>query len=288
MSEETAVAAINDVTLTGNEAEGAPVVAVSQDKLEANTLPNLFKLSIDGADVEVDLEELKKGYASTKSAQAKFREAAQARNEAAAALNMLKENPREVLTKLGLNPREVAEAMLTYELEELTMDPKDKELRELKARFAQQQEAEQAAKKEYEERIQQEQVNKHLESITNEMAEVLQEHGFEPSPYSAERFRYYMQAALDQGIVVTPRQCSEFVIKDITSEIRSMTGGKDYAKLVAILGEDVVKQVLQASVQNTKKETPVPKAVNAAKFEDNVTKSIKRITPREWAKQKFR
>lgn len=288
MSEEN-VAAINDVTLTGNDANGAPVVAVSQNdpKLEANQLPNLFKLSIDGEDVEVDIEELKKGYSTQKASQAKFRDAANAKAEAAAAIQFLKENPREALAKLGLNPREVAEAMLTYELDELTMDPKDKELRDLKAHFSKQQEAEQAAKKEYEEQYESEQVQKHLQSITDEMAEVLQEQGFEPSPYSAERFRYYMQSALNAGHIVTPRQCSEFVIKDIQAEIRSMVGGKDMAKLTAILGDDLIKTILRESVQSAKKETVVPKEVNATRKRDNITTSIQRITPRQWAKQKF-
>ena len=266
----------------------APVTAPVPTEQAVPSTPDaitkeLYKVMLDGVESEVDLDELRNGYQASKVSQARFQDSSKMKQEAQAALKLLAENPREVLKQLGLNPRQVAEAMLSTELEELTMDPKDRELRDLRSRFEKQQKDEQEAKSKYEKEQEEAQTTKHLESITNEMLEVLQENGFEPSPYSADRFRYYMQAALDAGHIVRPKDCVEYVVKDIKAEIRAMIGNKDLSKVYDIFGEDLVKKIAKATVQKTKKETVIPRKEQVKG--DTLDRIIKSNTPKDFFKK---
>lgn len=241
----------------------------------------LYKIIVDGQEAEVDIDTLKNGYASNSASQKRFKEASDKNKEATYVLQMLKENPRELLTQMGMNPREIAEAMLGMELEELTMDPKDKELRDLRAKLDKHQKEEAKSKEDFDREQEETATNARLQSITDEMAEVLNEHGFEPSPYSAERFRYWMQTALNAGHIVTPKQVVPYVIKDIQAEVRAMIGSnRDISKLNAILGEDLVRKVAQASVANAKmKEKPVDKSVNEKRV---VKEKQKVLSPKDF------
>lgn len=256
----------------------APVADATSNVSETPTTN--YKVVVDGVESEVSIDDLLKGYGSNKAAQDRFSEAARTKQEAQQVLQMLKENPREVMKQLGMNPREVAEAMLTFELDELTMDPKDRELRDLKKHFQSQKEQEDAAKKEQEETETNRQVYETLQNITSEMVEVLQEHGFEPSPYSAERFRYYMQSALNAGHIVTPKQCAKYVIADIQSEIRAMTNGKDVVKLKEIFGDELVRKIARSSIdQDRGFQKPVARILNDSRPKAN-KKQVK-LTPRD-------
>lgn len=271
----------------------APTGEATPETLPASTAgmtsiqKQLYKVILDGQEAEVDIDELTNGYAANKVSQKRFSEAANSKKEAIEALQMLKESPRELFKMMGMNPREVAETMLSLELDELTMDPKDKELRDWREKAAKQQKLEQEAKERTDKELEETRNNALLNSITGEMTEVLSQYGFEPSPYSAERFRYYMQAGLNAGHVLRPKDVSQFVINDIKAEIRAMMGGKDIDKLSEMFGDDLIKKIARASVGKAKKETIVPKEVNANRG-DALDKLVKANTPKDWFRSKGR
>ena len=84
----------------------------------AQTQARLFKVMVDGQEVEVDEKELLRGYAHNKAASKRMEEAAMSRKEAEQVLKLFKQNPKEAFKLLGHDARKFAENIINEELQE--------------------------------------------------------------------------------------------------------------------------------------------------------------------------
>ncbi len=93
-----------------------------------------YKVKVDGEELEVDEDELKRGYSHQKAANKLFQDAKIARKQSEEFIMMMKDPKKffETAQKLGHDPRELAEKYLASQLEDELMDPKDKEIKTLK------------------------------------------------------------------------------------------------------------------------------------------------------------
>ena len=84
----------------------------------------MFKVKINGEDIEVSEEELKAGYQTRKASDEKFREAAMSKKQAEEFINLLRTNPRKVLSNpnLGIDVRKFAEEYLVEQMEDEMME----------------------------------------------------------------------------------------------------------------------------------------------------------------------
>lgn len=263
-----------------NEIPGA-----APGETKAETLKRMHKITVDGSEMEVDDDELKRGYSHNKAAEKKMQEAAMSKKEAAEVMRMLREQPKEAMRRLGLNPRQFAEMVINEELQEAMLSPKDRELRDYKAQVARYQADEQRAMQEYKQQQQEAETARLTEQIQTQMIDALQSSGIPQTSYTVMRIIHYMEAADKAGFHdITPQDVIEHVKKDYYSDFKAYLGAVPEDAIEALLGSDVVGRIAKSTVAKGMPNSTVPKTVNAGIQRKPAEKKV--LSPREYFKRK--
>lgn len=250
---------------------------------KAETVARLFKVTVDGEEMEVDEDELRRGYAHNRAASKRMEEAAMSRKEAEQVLRLFKDNPKEAFKLLGRDARSFAEDIINEELSEALLSPQERELRDYKRQLEQYQNQEKQARAEYEQQQMQQEMARYTEQIQTQIVSTLETAGLPKTERTVGRIAYYMQAALNAGYQnVTPADVVEHVKKDYVSDIQALLGGLNEDALEAFLGADNVKKIAKSTVKQPKGFNTVPKAVNANRAEQKAEKTI--LSPRDFFK----
>jgi hypothetical protein len=239
---------------------------------QAETKARLYKVKVDGEDIEVDEEELLRGYAHNKAASKRMQEASMTRKEAETVLKMFKENPREAFKILGTDYKKFAEDIINEEFQQALLSPEQKELQEYKRQV-----------QEYRKEQEQAQLNSYAEKIQNDIVGSLETAGLPKTDRTVGRIVYYMQSALAAGYNVEPKDVIQFVKEDYISDFKSMIGGLSEDQIEMFLGNDVVRKIAKSTVQKTTTKT-VPKEVNAGIERKPV---IKKASPKDFFTKGF-
>ena len=252
---EQAVAG-NDVTNTN----GVPGSLPGETKAE--TVARMYKVMVDGQEMEVDEKELTRGYAHNKAASKRMEEAAMSRKEAEQVLRMFKENPKQAFQMLGTDARKFAEDLINDELREAMLSPEQRELKQYKSQVAQFESERRTAQEQYEREQMENEINRQAESIQTEIIGTLETAGLPKTERTVGRMVYYMQSALQAGYNVTPKDIIDQVKQDYIQDFKSMLGGLSESQIELFLGTDLVRKVAKSTVKAEKKAMPVPKSVN--------------------------
>jgi hypothetical protein len=244
--------------------------------------PRKYKVKVNGAETDVDEQELILGYQTRKAADEKFREAAAARKQAEEFVAMMKNGQFfEVAKKLGLDPRALSEKYLMEILEEESLDPKDRELKELKKQLAKTKEAEEAAQREKEEGERAALTERYTEEYTKQIVEALSSSGLPKTEHTVKRMAFYMHQGLQRGMDLSAQEVVELVRQDYLTEQQALYSSLDGDNLVKLLGEDTAKKIRQydlAKLKGGPKLVPPAREPSTPKV---VPKSTK-ISKEEW------
>lgn len=251
----------------------------------AETQARLYKVMVDGDEMEVDEEELKRGYAHNKAASKRMEEASMTRKEAAQVMRMFQENPKEALKYLGKDVRQFAEQIINEELEEAMMDPKDKELRDYKRRVDEYERESRLAKEAYDKEQMEAELNRQAQSIQAEITSTLESSGLPKTERTISRMVYYMQSALAAGYNVTPSDVIDQVKQDYIYDFKSMIGGLSEDQIEMFLGQDLVRKVAKSTVKAEKRPTTVARSVNENVKPKDATKKV--LAPKDFFNRGF-
>lgn len=259
------------------------IAGAAPGETKAETIKRLFKVTVDGQEVEVDEDELKKGYSKASAADKRFNEAALSRKEAETVLRMFKESPRQAMQQLGLDVRKLAEEVIQDELRDAMLTPEQKELRKYKGELERYQTSEKEARAQYEKQQQDAEMERYTETIQNEIVQTLNTAGLPRTEKTISRIAYYMQAALSSGFGnVTPDDVIEYVKKDYVTDIQSLMGGLTEEQIEAFLGADVLRKVAKSTVKTGMTRNVVSRSVN----ENKASRTEKKpVSPREYFKR---
>lgn len=251
---------------------------------QAETMARMYKVTVDGEEMEVDEEELRKGYAHNKAAQRRMQEAAMSRKEAEQVLRTFKENPREAFRLLGQDARAFAEQVIQDELSEALLSPQDRELRDYKRELEKYQTSEKAAREQYEREQQESEMARYTEQVQTQIVGVLDTAGLPKTERTIGRIAHYMQAAMSAGYNnVTPADVIDYVKNDYITDFKSFMGSMSEDQIKMFLGEDVVRRVAKSTVAGGMPNKTVPKSVNANRVPRETGKKV--ISPREYFKR---
>jgi len=265
---------IVDQNVNDSNANGIPGSLPGETRAE--TQARLYKVMVDGQEMDVDEEELKRGYAHSRAAAKRMEEASKARKEAAEVLKILKEDPAYAMKQLGLNPRQFAEMVINEELQEALLSPQEKELRTYKQQLEQYQRAEREARETYEREQRETEMNRYTQQIQTEIIDVLGTSGLPATERTIGRIAYYMQAALQAGFDnVKPGDVIDHVKKDYQFELKQMLGGLSEDQIEAFLEADVVRKIAKSTVKKVPPVKTVPRSVNANREERREEKKFK-------------
>lgn len=244
------------------------------------TAARMYKVTVDGEEMEVDEQELLKGYGHHKAASKKMEEAAMTRKEAEQVLRIFKDNPKEAFKLLGRDARAFAEQVINDELNEALLTPEQRELRDYKAKVQAYEAEQRSIKEQYEKEQMDAQLARQAEQIQNDIISTLETSGLPKTNYTVGRIVYYMQAALQQGYNVVPGDVISYVKDDYVNDIKQMMGGLNEDLIESFLGQDLVRKVAKSTVQKSKAAPVVPKSVNAGLKEKKVEKKI--MSPKDF------
>jgi len=179
-------------------------------------------------------------YASLGAASSeRFEEAKRMREEAEEIRKIVEDGDvLQILKRKGLQGDELKSALAQVVenlLEEEQLDPRDRELRELKAEKEARIRAEKEAKEEAERESYQKQVQAEAEKFVNDIYTAAEEFGLPAEPFLVQNVASELEASFDAGV--------QMDVKDAVKLVRDRFM-EDYTTYVKALPVDVLKQVL--------------------------------------------
>lgn len=238
-------------------------------------------------DVEVDLdneEELKRYIEKAYGADEKFQEAAMTRKQAEALIELLKNDPLKVLSHpdLGLDVKALAYKVINQELEEMSLTPEQKKLKEMEEKLKEYEENEKKTKEEKRkaelEKFELEQQQLLDEQITTALSTT----SLPKSPYVVKRIADAMIEAFSMGYEdVTPEKVMPFVEQSVKRELSDMFGMLPDQVLEELVGKTRLDGYRKARVAKAK-------AVPTTKVKDTGASVKPKDEPKEEPKLRFK
>lgn len=227
-------------------------------------LKQLFKVKVDGNEMEVDSDELVKGYQLAKASYNKMTEAAKLKKDLESRQERMKREPDKVLRELGMDPLDFAEQYLLRVIEEEKLSPQEKTLREKENRIREL-EAEQTKIREAREAEEFNALQSQMaQDLENQFMKTFEKHGMEPDAYTVKRMaeKYYL--ALEDGITDPDLDLfAELVTEELQTDINKTLKRLPMDKLLRFLGDDVLKHIREADLARLKSPPSASNRPNA-------------------------
>lgn len=290
---DTAIAKENPVSASPSPGESAksanPVAEAAKEAAR--------KLKIkhqDGSEEEVDEEEVIKTYRERKghqrAANKELQEGKAERKKAEEALAMLRDPEKfwDIASKLHQDPkvlRSLAEKRLAADLEDELMDPRDKELREAKAKLKQIDDMERKEKEEVAARHREEMKQKYAKEYETQFIEALKKKSVPATKQTVADMAKYIARAAKIGYQLNADQAAQLVREDREQEARHLYGQSDGEVLASMLGEDVINNIRKYDVAKLKDPNAGLKTVadpNHVARDRQPKATGKKMTHKEW------
>lgn len=238
---------------------GSTNTPIPQSAEQAETERRLHKVVVDGQELEVDDDELRKGYQLRTASQKRFQEAAQKYKEIEEFTKKfpeaIKQNPKAVFEKFGIDFRTLAEDYLYGELEREKMSPERRELEEYKAREAQRErEAQEREAREQEERLSVE-AERAREQYEKSFVTALESQGLPRTTETVRRMAHATKLALDAGYDLSVEDAARAVRESFIQEQQELYGTLEGSALLSALGEPLLKKIRAAEIARIRGKT---------------------------------
>jgi hypothetical protein len=251
--------------------------AGAEGEIEAEALPEpvtkspppsskkKFQLKVDGRDEDFELdlaneEEIRKHLQFSKAAQKRMQESAEMRKGVNELLEALRTDPIKVLTDPRLQipedvRRQLAESIISEEMEELTKSPEQKEKEKLQREYERlkaEVETEKKARSDAEfARLQEQQAVQ----LDKEMSEAIESSGL---PKNARTVRYMAEAlmfCLQNDLDLSAKDLVPYVKKQTLGEFKEMISSLSDDDFEDWLGKDQISRLRKRNIQRAKAGT---------------------------------
>jgi len=283
---------VNDTHQEASSQNDSKALSVDQQaEAAAQAALKKWKVKYDGQEVEVDEDELVKGYAHNKAAEKRMREAAELRKQAEEFIDIVKKDPRKLLThpSVGVDVKQFAEQILAEYMEEQMLSPEEKEVREMKRKLAEY-ENERKAQEEARQQAQlQEAQQQYMAEYEKQFTEVLSTSGLPKTEYTVARLAYYMSQAIEHGYNnVQAKDVVTLVKEDYMRDIQSLFGAANEDVLLQMLGDQNTEKAVKAhmnKIKSSQKQQPKVGAKEQGKTQEPGQGKKKPLTKDEWRAQ---
>jgi len=247
-----------------------------------------YKVKVSDKEVEVDEDELLRGYSLSKASTQKFEEAAKIRKETAALVNALKtkEGMFSILQKLGHDPRALAEEYLHEVIQDETMDPKDKALKDRERELEKYKQME-AKRAEYIKAKRLEKMTQaQIEFYNQEFSKALDLGGLPKTKEVTQAMAKHIKKAASEGWELTPTDAAALVKHDMEQisqvNFRNLSGDQ----LLEFLGEEAIVRALQARGARVKSPNDNLKVPDPDQQSKTKRSSSSHLSQVEWNRMK--
>lgn len=261
MSEESGAVAVESVdtgeTVETNETVETVEAAETTETNQAEPKPERkkYKVKVDNEEMEVDEDELIRGYAHNKAASKRMQEAAERRKQSEEFIELLRKDPKAVLQHKDLNidVKALAEQILAEHMEEQLLTEDEKERRELKRKLDEYEQREQQRQQTEQQARFEAATAKQIEEFDNMFTEALNTSGLPKTRQTVARMAHYMQLAIANGHAdVTAADVVENVRADYLNEITALFGEANDEVLMQLIGEQIGERISKAQMNKIK------------------------------------
>lgn len=218
--------------------------------------PQRHKVTIEGKETEVDIEELRQGYQMKQASQRRFEEAATLRKQAEQFFDAFKKDPWTAAQQLGIDLDSAADAYYAEKLRLEMMDPKERELLEKDKKLKEYEEKEASYKKDLEKQEIAQLQAQAMQEIDVEIGDVLKQSGMKSSPKVVARIAELMLASLEKGERMPAAKAFERTNADLKDEVTTMLGSLPPDKILAMFPKDTVDAIRKHFVSQVTAEKP--------------------------------
>lgn len=257
-SEEVSEESSEELELSEESGEEVEASAESEEEPESSEHVEKFLVNIDGQQVEVSKDELLNGYQRAQSANERFKEAARAKKEAEEIRKMVEEGGFEEALKLSKDPvafRDKVESWLWAQLQRDQMDPKDREIEELRIKAKEADDIKARQKEAEEKQIFEQQREQAQEKYLKEFNSAFSAQGITPEPRDIQQVAAIMHEALLSNYEMPVADAIEVYMDRKNTEVESFLSKADIAKLEQLIGKDKMKQIRKNDLQKLKNPT---------------------------------
>lgn len=253
--------------------------ASKKEKAEARKTLKQLKLKVNGKEIVEDLpfeipdDEKSKAWMTKqlqlgKAGQQSMSEKAALEKEVNAFVEMLKKNPRKILSdpNIGIDVKKLAAEIIEDEIENSKKSPEqlraEKLEAELKALKEQQEEEKKVAQQKEFERIQQQE----YERYDMLMSQALEKSDLPKSPYVVKKMADTLLLGLDKGLDLTPQDVLPIVREEILADIKEM---------FSVMPEEVIESIVGSEKINSLRKKKVAAAKAAAGTKTTTANQVK-------------
>lgn len=258
--------------------EEVKIPELSPEQIQAILKSHRFKVKIDGAEKEVDPDELVNNYQLREASHKKFQEAAKLREQIESVKQQLKSDPRKALAELELNPDDLAEKWLTEKIQKEIMSPEERKVAELEAKLQSvlKEKEEFEAKKRAEEEMQAEEkyFNDYQKSITS----ALEASPLANTPEAVRAVANLMSEAITAGYDLNATDAVKMLADQYKTGFKPMFQKAPVDYLFDMLGEDMVKAL---SMHLASKLKPVNPIGSTPKLEDQAPAKKREVSEKD-------
>lgn len=234
--------------------KGAPDLGGAVKEAAAEAMRK-YKVKVDGQELEVDENELKRGYSHQRAANKILQEGKLARMQAEKFIEALRDPEKawEVLQKLGHDPDKLSESRLLRKIEEDSLDPREKEFRQTQAELKKYKEMEQR-KAEAEAKAREDEIKaKYAQEYSNQFIEALKESRLPQNKKTVAEMARYVKEYAQVGIKIDAKTAARLVKEDMSQYVSTVfPEDTDPEIIVTTLGEKNVNKVRQHTLAQIK------------------------------------
>ena len=249
--------AIATENATEARAKGGSPVADPKAAEQVKDAIRKLKLKIDGKEEELDEPEVIRLAQLGKASNKRFEEAKQMRQQAEQFMEMLRKDPKAVLSNpaLGVDLRKFAEEVVWEHIQESSLTPEQKKARDVERELQKYKAQEEEHKKAETERQMQALHQKYASDYDRKITSALQASGLPKTPATVKRMAEYMFTAVQNGYDLEPSDLVEQVRKDYQDDIQQLFGQTSEDMLLSLLGEGTAKKLRNADMKRLKSPT---------------------------------
>lgn len=261
------------------------------EKKELEKKLKKYKLKVDGKEEEMELdldneEEVKKHLQFSKAAQKRMQEKAELQKSVEQFIDLLRTNPRKVLSDPNINVdiKKFAQDILNEELENANKSPEQlekeklqKELEELKDKYKKDEEDRKS--KEYQ-RLQQEAEQK----LEGEISDALTSSELPKSPYTVRKMAEIMMLALQNDIDLGPKDVIPLLRKQMKEDISELFSASSDEVLEELIGKDNISRIRKRNIAKAKQAVDTANSVKSTGGENKPkdAQETKKISMKEF------
>lgn len=232
-----------------------------------------FEEEIDLSDKEGLTKRLQKAHAADKT----MSEGAELRKSAEQFIELLKTNPRKVLTDPNINVdlKKFVQEYLDEQIENAAKSPEQLKLEEAERKLAEIEEKykkdEEARKKDQMERLQAE----HEQKVQDDISSALESSSLPKTPYTVRKMAEKMIQALENDIEISPKDLVPLIRKEMEADIKELFSASSDDILEELLGKDNITRIRKRSIAKVK-QNQVAQTANSVKPTGNKEEAPKK------------